>query len=182
MSKSLTDYRNEIEEAEFLAKLAHVESVWGENLEARELLADTIDALEKEAAAGAFGEQGISPSQLISLGVAYTNELLGELEGELEKEAAEVEEAAAAEEAAGEGDGGVVEEAAEEVAEEAADEEISKEAEYYEVARGLGSLLGEAGITTEDLDKLAEFGSDEEKAEFGEFLAHLAIEQYGDEA
>ena len=66
MSKSLTDIQNEIEEREFLAKLAHVESVWGENLEARELLADTIDALEKEAAAGAFGEQGISPSQLIS--------------------------------------------------------------------------------------------------------------------
>lgn len=168
MTKSLTDYRNEIEEREFLAKLAHVESVWGEDLEARELLADTIDALEKEAAAGAFGEEGITPSQLISLGVEYTNELLGELE----KEAAAAEEAE--EEAA--------EEVAEEVVEEAADEEISKEAEYYEVARGLGSLLGEAGITTEDLDKLAEFGSDEEKAEFGEFLAHLAIEQYSDEA
>lgn len=168
MTKSLTDYRNEIEGREFLAKLAHVESVWGEDLEARELLADTIDALEKEAAAGAFGEEGITPSQLISLGVEYTNELLGELE----------KEAAAAEEAAEEAE----EELYEEVVEEAADEEISKEAEYYEVARGLGSLLGEAGITTEDLDKLAEFGSDEEKAEFGEFLAHLAIEQYGDEA
>lgn len=164
MTKSLTDYRNEIEEREFLAKLAHVESVWGEDLEARELLAETIDALEKEAAAGAFGEEGITPSQLISLGVEYTNELLGELE----------KEAAAAEEAE--------EELSEEVVEEAADEDFSKEAEYYEVARGLGSLLGEAGITTEDLDKLAEFGSDEEKAEFGEFLAHLAIEQYGDEA
>ena len=163
MTKSLTDYRNEIEEREFLAKLAHVETVWGEDLEARELLADTIDALEKEAAAGAFGEEGITPSQLISLGVEYTNELLGELEKEA---AAEYDE----------------EEVAEEVVEEAADEDFSKEAEYYEVARGLGSLLGEAGITTEDLDKLAEFGSDEEKAEFGEFLAHLAIEQYSDEA
>lgn len=163
MTKSLTDYRNEIEEREFLAKLAHVESVWGEDLEARELLADTIDALEKEAAAGAFGEEGITPSQLISLGVEYTNELLGELEKEAAAEYGE-------------------EELYEEVVEEAADEDFSKEAEYYEVARGLGSLLGEAGITTEDLDKLAEFGSDEEKAEFGEFLAHLAIEQYGDEA
>ena len=144
-------------------RLIHVETVWGEDLEARELLADTIDALEKEAAAGAFGEEGITPSQLISLGVEYTNELLGELEKEA---AAEYDE----------------EEVAEEVVEEAADEDFSKEAEYYEVARGLGSLLGEAGITTEDLDKLAEFGSDEEKAEFGEFLAHLAIEQYSDEA
>lgn len=165
MTKSLTDYRNDIEEREFFAKLAHVETVWGEDLEARELLADTIDALEKEAAAGAFGEEGITPSQLISLGVEYTNELLGELE----------KEAAAAEEAE-------YYEVAEEVVEEAADEDFSKEAEYYEVARGLGSLLGEAGITTEDLDKLAEYGSDEEKAEFGEFLAHLAIEQYSDEA
>lgn len=163
MTKSLTDYRNEIEEREFLAKLAHVETVWGEDLEARELLAETIDALEKEAAAGAFGEEGITPSQLISLGVEYTNELLGELEKEAAAEYGE-------------------EELYEEVVEEAADEDFSKEAEYYEVARGLGSLLGEAGITTEDLDKLAEFGSDEEKAEFGEFLAHLAIEQYSDEA
>lgn len=161
MTKSLTDYRNEIEEREFLAKIAHIDSVWGEEPEIQELLADTIDALEKEAAAGAFGEEGISASQLLSLGVEYTNELLGELE----------KEAAAAEEGF-----------YEEVVEEAADEDFSKEAEYYEVARGLGSLLGEAGITTEDLDKLAEFGSDEEKAEFGEFLAHLAIEQYSDEA
>lgn len=163
MTKSLTDYRNEIEEREFLAKLAHVESVWAEDLEARELLADTIDALEKEAAAGAFGEEGITPSQLISLGVEYTNELLGELEKEAAAQLGE-------------------EELYEEVVEEAADEDFSKEAEYYGVARGLGELLGEAGITTEDLDKLAEFGSDEEKAEFGEFLAHLAIEQYSDEA
>ena len=171
MSKSLVEIREDMEQRELHAKLAHVQEQFeGDDL-ALDLFVSATEELEKQAAEGAFGDAGISPSQLVSMSYEYSLRALEDLA----KEASDEE---AAEEASEE----AVDEAVEaEMSEEEMAEEQEKEAQYYGVGTELGNLLGALDVTVEDLDKLAEFGSEEEQVAFGEFLSELAIEHFSEE-
>lgn len=182
MNKRLTDIKVELEAAELQAKIATVTEAYAENDLALEILSDAMDELSKEAADGGFGDEGLSASQLLSMGVELTEQTLEkiaeELSGESEEEAPEEE---AAEEAA--------EEASEEAAEESAEEgDLDKEAEAeealeanYALAFRLGQELGAIGLTSDDIEKVAN-GPEDEAAQFAELLAEMTAEILSEEA
>jgi len=162
--KSLIEIRNELEEKELHAKIAQVEQYWGDDQEALNILADAVAELEKQAAAGAFGAEGLTPSQLLTMGVAMTNDLLEDLR----KEAADAE-----------GVSTDVAETAETAESDASDEEqfsdelVAKMAEAYETAFELGSALGQIGLSSDEIAKVAS-ASEEEAEEFARFLVELS--------
>lgn len=157
--KSLIEIRNELEQKELHAKIAQVEQYWGDDQEALNILADAVAELEKQAAEGAFGDEGLSPSQLLTMGVAMTNDLLEDLRKEASEETSEA-----------------AEEVSEEVAEgddaELSDELIAKMAEAYETAFTLGSALGQIGLDSDEIAKVAN-ASEEEAEELARFLVEL---------
>jgi len=178
MNKRLTDIKVELEAAELQAKIATVTEAYAESDLALEILSDAMDELEKEAADGGFGDEGLSASQLLSMGVELTEQTLEKIAEELEGGEEEAEEAPE-EEAA--------EEAAEEVSEEAAEEgDLDKEAEAaleanYALAHRLGQELGAIGLTTDDIEKVAN-GPEDEAAQFAELLAEMTAEILSEEA
>ena len=177
MNKRLTDIKVELEAAELQAKIATVTEAYAESDLALEILSDAMDELEKEAADGGFGDEGLSASQLLSMGVELTEQTL-------EKIAADESEEAPAEEAAEEAP---AEEAAEEASEEAAEEgDLDKEAEAaleanYALAHRLGQELGAIGLTADDIEKVAN-GPEDEAAQFAELLAEMTAEILSEEA
>ena len=143
MNKRLVDIVEEQKEQEFLAKVAEVDRVWGEDEQALSILSSAIEEIEKEASAGRFGEGGLTNSEILSLGVQLTVDALEELE----KEAA----------------------AEEEVDQE--DDIQEKLAEDYTIGLIIGEVLrNDVGITQEDIEKIA---SEEEAEEFGQFCAYI---------
>lgn len=173
MSTRLVDIKNELDAKELQAKIASVNQHWGSNEQALAILCDAMAELEKEAAAGSFGDAGLSDSQLLSLGVMYTDRLLSELAKEATEEVAE--------ESADEAEAEVTDEVADE-ADEAGDEEISEElqekmAEAYEIAFALGRELGQRGLPSEELAKVAS-ASEEDAEDFARFLAQLSHELF----
>lgn len=176
MNKRLTDIKVELEAAELQAKIATVTEAYAESDLALEILSDAMDELEKEAADGGFGDEGLSASQLLSMGVELTEQTL-------EKIAADESEEAPAEEAAEE----APEEEAAEEAEEAAEEgDLDKEAEAaleanYALAHRLGQELGAIGLTADDIEKVAN-GPEDEAAQFAELLAEMTAEILSEEA
>jgi hypothetical protein len=174
MNKRLTDIKVELEAAELQAKIATVTEAYAESDLALEILSDAMDELEKEAADGGFGDEGLSASQLLSMGVELTEQTLEKIAEELEGGEEEAEEAPE-------------EEAAEEVSEEAAEEgDLDKEAEAaleanYALAHRLGQELGAIGLTTDDIEKVAN-GPEDEAAQFAELLAEMTAEILSEEA
>ena len=179
MNKRLTDIKVELEAAELQAKIATVTEAYAENDLALEILRDAMDELSKEAADGGFGDEGLSASQLLSMGVELTEQTL-------EKIAADESEEAPAEEAPAEE---AAEEASEEAAEESAEEgDLDKEAEAeealeanYALAFRLGQELGAIGLTSDDIEKVAN-GPEDDAAQFAELLAEMTAEILSEEA
>ena len=167
MNQRLVDIRNENEQRSVMAKLAHIESVWGEDEVAKELLAETISEIEKMAQEGEFGEQEPTASEIIDMGVFYTNEALNKMaeEHEAEEESEESEET-----------DGV------EYTPEMDPDLQEKVAESYDVGLALGNAMRTAGYTPEDMQEFAKTASEEEQDQLGEFLAQLATEIFSEEA
>lgn len=170
MNKRLTDIKVELEAAELQAKIATVTEAYAESDLALEILSDAMDELEKEAADGGFGDEGLSASQLLSMGVELTEQTLEKIAEELEAGEEEAEEAPE-------------EEAAEEAAEEG---DLDKEAEAaleanYVLAHRLGQELGAIGLTADDIEKVAN-GPQDEAAQFAELLAEMTAEILSEEA
>ena len=162
MNKRLTDIKVELEAAELQAKIATVTEAYAESDLALEILSDAMGELEKEAADGGFGDEGLSASQLLSMGVELTEQTLEKIAEELE-----AGEEAPEEEAAEEGD-------------------LDKEAEAaleanYVLAHRLGQELGAIGLTTDDIEKVAN-GPEDEAAQFAELLAEMTAEIIAEEA
>lgn len=172
MNKRLTDIKVELEAAELQAKIATVTEAYAEDDLALEILSDAMDELSKEAADGGFGDEGLTASQLLSMGVELTEQTLDKLAEELSEES---------EEEAPE------EEAAEEASEEADEEgDLDKEAEAaleanYVLAHRLGQELGAIGLTADDIEKVAN-GPEDEAAQFAELLAEMTAEILSEEA
>ena len=169
MNKRLTDIKVELEAAELQAKIATVTEAYAEDDLALEILSDAMDELEKEAADGGFGDEGLSASQLLSMGVELTEQTLEKIAEELSAEEAPEEEAA------------------EEVSEEADEEgDLDKEAEAaleanYALAHRLGQELGAIGLTADDIEKVAN-GPEDEDAQCAELLAEMTAEILSEEA
>jgi len=173
MNKRLTDIKVELEAAELQAKIATVTEAYAESDLALEILSDAMDELEKEAADGGFGDEGLSASQLLSMGVELTEQTLEKIAEELEGGEEEAEEAPE-------------EEAAEEAEEAAEEGDLDKEAEAaleanYVLAHRLGQELGAIGLTTDDIEKVAN-GPEDEAAQFAELLAEMTAEIIAEEA
>jgi hypothetical protein len=172
MNKRLTDIKVELEAAELQAKIATVTEAYAEDDLALEILSDAMDELSKEAADGGFGDEGLTASQLLSMGVELTEQTLDKLAEALSE---------GAEEEAPE------EEAAEEASEEADEEgDLDKEAEAaleanYVLAHRLGQELGAIGLTADDIEKVAN-GPEDEAAQFAELLAEMTAEILSEEA
>jgi hypothetical protein len=170
MNKRLTDIKVELEAAELQAKIATVTEAYADSDLALEILSDAMDELEKEAADGGFGDEGLSASQLLSMGVELTEQTLEKIAEELEGGSEEAPEEGAAEEA-----------------EEAAEEgDLDKEAEAaleanYVLAHRLGQELGAIGLTADDIEKVAN-GPEDEAAQFAELLAEMTAEILSEEA
>jgi len=170
MNKRLTDIKVELEAAELQAKIATVTEAYAESDLALDILSDAMGELEKEAADGGFGDEGLSASQLLSMGVELTEQTLEKIAEELSEES---EEAPA-------------EEAAEEVSEEVDEEgDLDKEAEAaleanYVLAHRLGQELGAIGITADDIEKVAS-GPEDDAAQFAELLAEMTAEIMSEE-
>jgi hypothetical protein len=165
MNKRLTDIKVELEAAELQAKIATVTEAYAEDDLALEILSDAMSELEKEAADGGFGDEGLTASQLLSMGVELTEQTMDKIAEELELE--ETEET-------------------EEVSEEAPEEgELDKEAAAeleanYALAHRLGQELGAVGITADDIEKVAS-GPEDEAAQFAELLAEMTAEIMSEE-
>lgn len=178
MNKRLTDIKVELEAAELQAKIATVTEAYAESDLALEILSDAMDELEKEAADGGFGDEGLSASQLLSMGVELTEQTLEKIAEELSADEVPADEVSAEE--------APEEEAAEEVSEEAAEEgDLDKEAEAaleanYALARRLGQELGAIGLTADDIEKVAN-GPEDEAAQFAELLAEMTAEIMSEE-
>lgn len=174
MNKRLTDIKVELEAAELQAKIATVTEAYAEDDLALEILSDAMDELEKEAADGGFGDEGLSASQLLSMGVELTEQTLDKLAEQLDAGDEEAEEAPE-------------EEATEEVSEEADEEgDLDKEAEAaleanYALAHRLGQELGAIGLTADDIEKVAN-GPEDEAAQFAELLAEMTAEIIAEES
>lgn len=173
MNKRLTDIKVELEAAELQAKIATVTEAYAESDLALEILSDAMGELEKEAADGGFGDEGLSASQLLSMGVELTEQTLEKIAEELEAGEEEAEEAPE-------------EEAAEEAEEAAEEGDLDKEAEAaleanYALAHRLGQELGAIGLTTDDIEKVAN-GPEDEAAQFAELLAEMTAEIIAEEA
>ena len=162
MNKRLTDIKVELEAAELQAKIATVTEAYAENDLALEILSDAMSELEKEAADGGFGDEGLTASQLLSMGVELTEQTIDKIAEELELEETE------------------------EVSEEAPEEgELDKEAAAeleanYALAHRLGQELGAVGITADDIEKVAN-GPEDEAAQFAELLAEMTAEIMSEE-
>lgn len=173
MNKRLTDIKVELEAAELQAKIATVTEAYAESDLALEILSDAMDELEKEAADGGFGDEGLSASQLLSMGVELTEQTLEKIAEELDGGEEEAEEAPE-------------EEAAEEAEEAAEEGDLDKEAEAaleanYALAHRLGQELGAIGLTADDIEKVAN-GPEDEAAQFAELLAEMTAEILSEEA
>ena len=162
MNKRLTDIKVELEAAELQAKIATVTEAYAEDDMALEILSDAMSELEKEAADGGFGDEGLTASQLLSMGVELTEQTMDKIAEELELEETE------------------------EVSEEAPEEgELDKEAAAeleanYALAHRLGQELGAVGITADDIEKVAN-GPEDEAAQFAELLAEMTAEIMSEE-
>lgn len=161
MNKRLTDIKVELDAAELQAKIATVTEAYAEDDLALEILSDAMSELEKEAADGGFGDEGLTASQLLSMGVELTEQTMDKLAEEFAES----------------------EEAPEEAPEEG---ELDKEAEAaleanYALAHRLGQELGAVGITADDIEKVAS-GPEDEAAQFAELLAEMTAEIMSEEA
>jgi len=162
MNKRLTDIKVELEAAELQAKIATVTEAYAEDDLALEILSDAMSELEKEAADGGFGDEGLTASQLLSMGVELTEQTMDKIAEEMELEETE--------------------EAFEEAPEEG---EFDKEAAAaleanYALAHRLGQELGAVGITADDIEKVAS-GPEDEAAQFAELLAEMTAEIMSEE-
>ena len=161
MNKRLTDIKDELDAAELQAKIATVTEAYAENDLALEILSDAMSELEKEAADGGFGDEGLSASQLLSMGVELTEQTIDKIAEEYAQE-----------------------EDSEEVSHE--DGDLDKEAEAsleanYVLAHRLGQELGAVGITADDIEKVAN-GPQDDAAQFAELLAEMTAEIMSEEA
>lgn len=161
MNKRLTDIKVELDAAELQAKIATVTEAYAENDLALEILSDAMSELEKEAADGGFGDEGLSASQLLSMGVELTEQTIDKIAEEYAQE-----------------------EDSEEVSHE--DGDLDKEAEAsleanYVLAHRLGQELGAVGITADDIEKVAN-GPQDDAAQFAELLAEMTAEIMSEEA
>jgi len=180
MNKRLVDIKNELEEQELHAKIAEVKRHWGDDDQALAILSDAITELEKEAAAGSFGPHGLNGTQLISMGVVFTEDILQKLAEEAAAIAEAPVEAAVSEEVQAEDESESAEDSDETEETEESAELQEKQAAAYETAFALGAELGRLGLPAEELAKVAS-ASDEEAEEFAMFLAQLSQELFSDE-
>lgn len=161
MDQRLVNIKEDLDRQELQAKVAAVNEVWGDNDEALGLLCDAIDEIEKQAEAGAFGEGGLTDSQILTLGVQYAESALEEIA----KEAAETTEVETEE----------VETEVEAEATEEVDAELQEKiAAAYEQGFELGYPVGDFGVTSEDIEKIAN-APEEEVEQFAQFLGRLSV-------
>lgn len=166
MADSLQEKYAEAQGQEVLAKLAAIESAWGEEPEVLDFLSDAYELIKEAEESGEVAT--MEESGRLNLAVNMVTELLEEMaaeggddEAEAESETEEVVE----EEAAPETE---TEEAPEE---EAKLEEVDQEkVATYETFVQVGRVLASHGVTQDDLEKIA---TDDEREALAETIEQI---------